>query len=79
VVEHAYGGGGGQVSVHLMLEPPDVVAVVDDAGSWRPPRGEFRGRGLTLMRALADDVQIDRTEGGTRVVIRRALAEGGSA
>jgi hypothetical protein len=28
------------------------------------------------MRALADDVQIQRTEVGTRVVIRRSLAEG---
>jgi hypothetical protein len=30
------------------------------------------------MHALADEVQINRTDNGTRVVIRRALAEGGN-
>jgi serine phosphatase RsbU (regulator of sigma subunit)/anti-sigma regulatory factor (Ser/Thr protein kinase) len=77
-VEHAYGAGGGEVSLRLMSEPPGVVAVVDDTGHWRAPRGQFRGRGITLMQALADEVRIDRTEGGTRVVIRRTLTEGGN-
>ena len=52
--------------------------VIDDTGSWREPRGQFRGRGIMLMQALADDVQIDRMPDGTRGVIRRALAEGGN-
>jgi anti-sigma regulatory factor (Ser/Thr protein kinase) len=33
--------------------------------------------GITLMHALADEVEIQRTDAGTRVVIRRALTEGG--
>jgi anti-sigma regulatory factor (Ser/Thr protein kinase) len=73
VVEHAYGPRGGEVFLHLAVEPPDVVAVVRDTGRWRAPRGQHRGRGSTLMAELSDEVSVDRTDGGTRVVIRRAL------
>jgi anti-sigma regulatory factor (Ser/Thr protein kinase) len=73
VVEHAYGPRGGDVYLHLAVEASDVVAVVRDTGRWRAPRGQHRGRGSTLMAELSDEVSIDRTDGGTRVVIRRAL------
>jgi anti-sigma regulatory factor (Ser/Thr protein kinase) len=77
-VEHAYGPFGGTVTVRLAYEPPDVTAVVGDTGRWRAPRGSFRGRGIMLMRALCDEVTIDRTDTGTRVRIRRRTSEGGS-
>jgi anti-sigma regulatory factor (Ser/Thr protein kinase) len=57
-----------------MSQPPDVVAVISDAGRWRPPRGHHRGRGITLVQALADEVGIEQTDAGTRVVLRRAIA-----
>lgn len=76
-VEHAYGPAGGIVSVHLALDPPAVVAVIDDHGRWRAPRGRNRGRGTALMRGLADDVAIEHRPGGTRVTIRKNLATGG--
>jgi anti-sigma regulatory factor (Ser/Thr protein kinase)/putative methionine-R-sulfoxide reductase with GAF domain len=76
-IEHAYGPAGGDLSVRLTAQLPDVTAVIDDSGRWRPARGQFRGRGITLMHALADEVQIQRTDIGTRVVIRRSLTEGG--
>jgi anti-sigma regulatory factor (Ser/Thr protein kinase) len=75
-IEHAYGPSGGSVSVCLSFEPPDVIALVVDTGRWREPRGRFRGRGITLMRALSDEVTIDRSDTGTRVRIRRTTEEG---
>jgi len=74
-VEHAYGPGGGTVSVHLELQMPDVLATVRDTGRWRPPRGENRGRGTTFMRNCSDDLRIDHGPTGTNVVIRRRLGE----
>jgi anti-sigma regulatory factor (Ser/Thr protein kinase) len=76
-IEHAYGAAGGMVSVHLEHHPPDVVAVIEDTGRWRAPRNGFRGRGITLMYALSDEVSIDPADAGTRVRIRRAIAGGG--
>jgi anti-sigma regulatory factor (Ser/Thr protein kinase)/putative methionine-R-sulfoxide reductase with GAF domain len=77
-IEHAYGPTGGIVSIRLEHHAPEVVAVVDDTGRWRSPRGSFRGRGITLMRALSDDVEIERAESGTRIRIRRTITEGGT-
>jgi anti-sigma regulatory factor (Ser/Thr protein kinase)/putative methionine-R-sulfoxide reductase with GAF domain len=75
-VEHAYGAAGGTISVSLAYQAPDVIAVVGDTGRWRAARGSFRGRGIILMRALSDEVTIDRTDTGTRVRIRRTITEG---
>lgn len=52
-----------------------LVVTVNDHGSWRTktPRlagmQQFRGRGIPLMRALADNLVIDRTKHGTRVTM----------
>jgi anti-sigma regulatory factor (Ser/Thr protein kinase) len=75
VVEHAYGPGGGTVTLHLELQLPDVLATIRDTGRWRPPPGEDRGRGLSLMRNCSDDLRIDHDSTGTTVVIRRSLAK----
>jgi anti-sigma regulatory factor (Ser/Thr protein kinase)/putative methionine-R-sulfoxide reductase with GAF domain len=72
-VGHAYGPSGGSLSVRLVSQPPDVVAVISDTGRWRPPHGHHRGRGITLMKALTDEMRIEQTDAGTRVVLRRAL------
>ncbi len=49
----------------------DVVRlVVADSGSWKPPRPEtrsHRGRGITLVQALMQDVTIDPETDGTTV------------
>jgi len=74
-VEHAYGPGGGTVTVHLELQLPDVLATVRDTGRWRPPRGENRGRGTMFMRNCSDDLRIDHGPTGTNVVIRRRLGK----
>ncbi len=77
-VEHAYGPGGGTVTVHMELQLPDVLVTVRDTGRWRPPRGEGRGRGTLFMRNCCDDLCIDHGPTGTNVLIRRRLGEEGS-
>ncbi|HTK67529.1 MAG TPA: SpoIIE family protein phosphatase [Pseudonocardia sp.] len=73
VIEHAYGPRGGDVYVHLAVSRGEVVAMVRDTGRWRPPRGRSRGRGAMLMQGLADGVHTERTDTGTKVVIRKKI------
>lgn len=75
VVEHAYGPRGGLVHLHVTREGTDVVATVRDTGRWRSPRGRFRGRGLTMLEAAADEVDVQRSDSGTRVLVRKTLEE----
>jgi serine phosphatase RsbU (regulator of sigma subunit)/anti-sigma regulatory factor (Ser/Thr protein kinase) len=74
-VEHAYGPDGGTVTVHMELQPPNVLATVRDTGRWRPPHGVGRGRGILFMRNCSDDLRIDHGQSGTTVVIRCHLTE----
>jgi anti-sigma regulatory factor (Ser/Thr protein kinase) len=46
---------------------------VRDRGGWREGRSDDRGRGLPLMRALMDAVEIEQRPTGSTVVLRRAL------
>ncbi|OBG17007.1 hypothetical protein A5765_06705 [Mycolicibacterium celeriflavum] len=63
----------GTMSVTARYDAADrrLVAVVSDHGTWleKTPDGKpnTRGRGIQLMRALADRVTIDRAASGTRV------------
>jgi len=50
-----------------------ITFAVRDRGRWRAPRGVNRGRGLPLMEALMDDVEIVSDDAGTAVVLRRRL------
>ena len=76
-VEHAYGPGGGTVTVHMELQLPDVLATVRDTGRWRRPRSDDPGRGMVFMRNCSDDLRIDPSPTGTNIVIRRHLIEQG--
>jgi len=51
----------------------DVEIVVADSGGWRERRRSEGGRGLVLMRALMDSVEVDPGTGGTTVRMRRRL------
>jgi anti-sigma regulatory factor (Ser/Thr protein kinase) len=56
------------------MEDDSVVITVRDRGSWREPRpGTHRGRGLGIMRATMDSVDVRSTDDGTEVVLRRRL------
>ena len=76
VVEHAYGPGGGTVTVRAGLEGGEVIVIVRDDGQWRSARGEGRGRGTTLMRQCCDEVDVATGVAGTTVTLRRRLERG---
>ncbi|MGZ4150786.1 MAG: SpoIIE family protein phosphatase, partial [Actinomycetota bacterium] len=73
-IEH--GASGGEVVVAIEVRGEDLEMRVHDRGRWqeRPSAGD-RGRGLLLMRALMDDVQVERADGGTTVTLRRRVSE----
>ena len=51
----------------------EVELIVRDTGHWRPSRADGRGRGLVMMRALMDDVEVSPSPEGTTVRMRRRL------
>jgi len=73
--EFAYPSMGltGTMDVRASYEPVDSVlsVIVADRGQWRTaaptPGDRSRGRGIALMTALADDVSIHTSTGGTTV------------
>jgi len=73
-IEHAYGPGAGTLEVSGSISPSgEAMVAVRDFGSWRPPRGANRGRGLPIMEGLTDSVEVVREEGGTTVQLSRRL------
>ena len=55
------------------LQDRVVDITVRDYGAWRSPREGDHGRGLSLMEALMDEVEVTPTHEGTTVRMRRAL------
>ena len=72
-VEHAYGPGQAHFDVDAAHRDAQIRVTVRDRGRWRPPRGSHRGRGLPLMRALMESVDVEHGEEGTVVVLERTL------
>lgn len=75
-VEHAYPGGPGTVRVEARLDGLGRVGVcVADDGAWRPAPADpgRRGRGLMMMRGCMDTVEIEQSDGGTTLLLDRAL------
>jgi anti-sigma regulatory factor (Ser/Thr protein kinase)/putative methionine-R-sulfoxide reductase with GAF domain len=78
-IEHAYAPGPASFQLHASIEAeedPDaatVVITVTDVGQWRPPRGEDRGRGLTIIETAVDDFEVNTSGTGTEVIMRRRL------
>ncbi|MGD9527039.1 SpoIIE family protein phosphatase [Pseudonocardia sp.] len=76
-IQHAYPGrAGGRVRVEGTLDGTGRLSLtVSDDGRWRvpgpDPRG--RGRGLAMIRACVDEVEIERTREGTSVLLDHAL------
>ncbi len=67
-VDHAYPAAAGAVSVTADCTDGEVLVVVRDHGAWRPPRSvNGRGRGLLLIRHLADHVELSHDNTGTTV------------
>jgi anti-sigma regulatory factor (Ser/Thr protein kinase) len=73
-IEHAYGPGDASYEVEVAFTGGELVATVRDSGSWRKQRGEHRGRGLTIIEELMDEVNVEAEADGTVVTMRRRLA-----
>ncbi|MGH7683505.1 MAG: ATP-binding SpoIIE family protein phosphatase, partial [Vulcanimicrobiaceae bacterium] len=68
-VEHAYGDGGGMVSLTLKRESERIIVDVRDDGVWREPSIDDRMHGLGIIERLADKLDIHHGEHGTSVHI----------
>ncbi|MFI7551759.1 SpoIIE family protein phosphatase [Micromonospora sediminimaris] len=74
-IEHPVDPAEPVIEIEVRVEDRTVVATVSDSGRWRESTGSgFRGRGLSLIRALGD-LSVERTPEGTRVTLRRELSE----
>ncbi|MDQ6944138.1 MAG: SpoIIE family protein phosphatase [Candidatus Eremiobacteraeota bacterium] len=75
-VEHAYLGPPGLVRVHAHAGDESLVVTVEDDGKWKPAqRRDERGRGLPLMRALMDGVEIRTLQARTEVRLIMGLSD----
>ncbi len=72
-VEHAYAPGTATFVVEASHDHGVITFVIRDRGQWRAPRGTHRGRGLAMMRALMESVDVQHDDEGTVVVLRRTL------
>ncbi len=78
-IEHAYAPGPASFQLHALIEssdgsdPATVVITVSDSGQWRSPRGENRGRGLTIIEGATDDFEVNTSRAGTEVIMRRRI------
>jgi serine phosphatase RsbU (regulator of sigma subunit)/anti-sigma regulatory factor (Ser/Thr protein kinase) len=72
-MEHAYGFEEATFSLDAAHDSDLVSIVVSDKGGWREPRESDRGRGLDLMRALMDEVELEAGDAGTTVRMKRRL------
>jgi len=77
----------GVVEVQMVLAPPGATVVVTDEGppgrepridlsAPTPPPTSTRGRGIAIMRALADDIRVERAGTGTRLTLAFARTDG---
>jgi anti-sigma regulatory factor (Ser/Thr protein kinase) len=74
-IEHAGAGGSSAFQMEGELIPEGVEVTVRDFGAWRPDREDDHGRGLELMEALMDEVQVTPSPEGTVVRMQRRLNE----
>ncbi|MBF6301994.1 SpoIIE family protein phosphatase [Nocardia amamiensis] len=69
-IEHAYrNGDAGRVLLAATCDIDTVVIVVTDTGDWKPRASDrgYRGRGIDMMRALTEELDIDHSGPGTTV------------
>ncbi|WBB70384.1 SpoIIE family protein phosphatase [Micromonospora sp. WMMD812] len=72
-IEHPVAPTEPMVDIDVTIEDGTVVATVRDSGHWRESTGSgFRGRGLSLIRALGE-LSVSRSATGTEVTLRRRL------
>ena len=72
-IEHA--GAGTPFEMSGQIKGLSVEIEVRDFGTWREAREGDHGRGLSLMEALMDTVEVTPTQDGTTVRLRRTLVQ----
>jgi serine/threonine-protein kinase RsbW len=79
VVDHAYPADPGVLEIKAVRPDHHITVTIADHGRWRPPppgprdpEGR-RGRGLVLIRALADSAEVSPGPRGTTVRMRWPL------
>jgi anti-sigma regulatory factor (Ser/Thr protein kinase)/putative methionine-R-sulfoxide reductase with GAF domain len=72
-IEHAYAPGVAYFELEARHADGLVTVTVSDTGRWRAPRGTNRGRGLTIIAAAVDELDLRTTDAGTEVVMHRRL------
>jgi PAS domain S-box-containing protein len=72
-IEHAGAGGSAPFELSGQRDAHGVRITVRDHGVWRTPRTGDHGRGLSLMRALMDSVEVTPATDGTTVRLGRTL------
>jgi anti-sigma regulatory factor (Ser/Thr protein kinase) len=72
-IEHAYRGlDPGLIRVEANQDDERIVVDIADHGVWQPPGSQpsTRGRGLPIMRAVSDGVDLKSSPEGTTVRMR---------
>jgi GAF domain-containing protein/anti-sigma regulatory factor (Ser/Thr protein kinase) len=72
-IEHAYSPAPATFELDATADGDEITVTVRDQGRWRDPRGRDRGRGLAIVAAAMDDMEIKRAAASTEVVMRRRL------
>jgi serine phosphatase RsbU (regulator of sigma subunit)/anti-sigma regulatory factor (Ser/Thr protein kinase) len=73
-IEHAYGAREANFAVRCEHNGQQVAVTVRDLGRWRTTRPHGGGRGLEIIRSLADSVKISSDQEGTIVTITKQLS-----
>jgi anti-sigma regulatory factor (Ser/Thr protein kinase) len=72
-IEHGSASPGRSIEISGEQAGGQIEVILRDTGNWRPSRADGRGRGLVLMRALMDAVDVTPAPDGTTVTLRRRL------
>ncbi len=73
-VEHAQAPSRSEFRVAAEKRGDDVLVRVRDFGRWRAPQARAdRGYGFALIEELMDAVEVERSEAGTEVTLRRRV------
>ena len=73
-IRHASGPLRSDFEVDAAVVDGGVEIRVRDRGSWRTPRGDVGGRGLPIIEAYVDELEVSPGPAGTEVRMRRRLA-----
>jgi len=65
VIEHAYLQTPGPFTVRINKDKDQLHVRIEDEGRWRPARQDGRGYGLSIIRSLMNNVEVNLSSGGT--------------